>query len=73
MIANLIVCTSFKTSYNVLNHSHWGLGQSVSGGGGGAVEIQGGSEKKRESLQSLDLQRLASLLYMCELNVETIW
>ena len=69
MIANLIVCTSFKTSYNVLNHSHWGLGQSVSGGGGGGG---GGERGGGESLQSLDLQRLASLLYVCELNVETI-
>ena len=37
----LIVCTSCKTSYNALNHSHWGLGQFV-GGKGGVV-------KKRES------------------------
>ena len=43
----LIICTSCKTSYNVLSHSHWGLGQFV-GGGGGSVEIPGGV-KKRES------------------------
>ena len=36
------------------------------GGGGGA-----GSERK-ESLQILGLQRLVSLLYMCELNVKNI-
>ena len=35
-------------------------------GGGGA-----GSERK-ESLQILGLQRLVSLLYMCELNVKNI-
>ena len=27
----LIVCTLCKTSYNALNHSHWGLGQFVGG------------------------------------------
>ena len=36
----LIVCTSCKMSYNVLSHSHWGLGQFF-GEGRGAV-----SEKK---------------------------
>ena len=46
----LIVCTSYKTSYNVLKHSHWGLGQFV-----------GWLVKKKERLQILDLQRLASL------------
>ena len=36
-------------SYNVLSHSHWGLGQFF-GGGGGVVEIPGGGEsKKRQS------------------------
>ena len=30
----LIVCTLCKTSYNALNHSHWGLGQFVGGRGG---------------------------------------
>ena len=39
----------------------------MGGGGGGA-----GSERK-ESLQILGLQRLVSLLYMCELNVKNIW
>ena len=34
----LIVCTSCKTSYNVLSHSHWGLGQFF----GEVVEIPGG-------------------------------
>ena len=29
----LIVCTSCKTSYKVLSHSHWGLGQFVGGWG----------------------------------------
>ena len=39
----LIVCTSCKMSYNVLTHSHWGLGQFSGGGGGGVVvEIPGG-------------------------------
>ena len=41
----LIVCTSCETSYNVLSHSHWGLGQFFGGGGGGGggvVEIPGG-------------------------------
>ena len=40
----LIVCTSCKTSYNVLSHSHWGLSQFFGGGGGG-----GGGSKKRQS------------------------
>ena len=48
----LIVCTSCKTSYNVLSHSHWGLGQFFLGGGG---------SKKKDSLPILGLQRLASL------------
>ena len=44
----LIVCTSCKTSYNVLSHSHWGLGQFV--GAGESVDIRGGGVlKKRES------------------------
>ena len=34
-------------SYNVLSHSHWGLGQ-FSGGGGGAFR-GGGKVKKRQS------------------------
>ena len=38
----------YKTSYNVLSHSHWGQHQFV-GGGGGSVEIPGGSEKRRVS------------------------
>ena len=43
----LIVCTSCKTSYNVLSHSHWGLGQFF---GGGVIEIRGGVVvKKRQS------------------------
>ena len=54
----LVVCTSCKTSYNVLSHSHWGLGQFFRGGG--VIEIPGGSEK-RDSLPILGLQRLASL------------
>ena len=49
----LIVCTSCKTSYNVLSHSHWGLGQFFGGGGGGGgggvIEIPGGSKKKTVS------------------------
>ena len=42
------------------------MGVGGGGGGGGA-----GSERK-ESLQILGLQRLVSLLYMCELNVKNI-
>ena len=46
-----MVCTSCKTSYDVLHHSHWGLGQffkagesvDIPGGGGG------GGGKKRGS------------------------
>ena len=53
----LIVCTSCKTSYNVLSHSHWGLGQFFRGGG--VIEIPG--EVKKDSLPILGLQRLASL------------
>ena len=33
--------------YNVLSHSHWGLGQYF--GGGEVVEIPGGVVKKRQS------------------------
>ena len=58
----LIVCTSCKTSCNVLGHSHWGLGQFFGGwGGGGFVEIPGVESKKKDSLLILGLQRLASL------------
>ena len=42
---------------HVLSHSHWGRG----GGGGGPLKFSGESSKKKESLQTLDLQRLASL------------
>ena len=41
----MIVCTSFKTSYDVLGHSHWGLGQFFMGKGGGG----GGAVKKIQS------------------------
>ena len=35
-------------SYNVLSHSHWGLGAgSIFQGGGGVIEIPGGSEKRQ--------------------------
>ena len=73
----LMVCTSCKTSYNVPNHFHdchnfeaccvdlwcgvWGF---VDMGGGGG----GGKKCKRERLQVLDLQRLASLLYVLFFN-----
>ena len=33
-----IVCTSCQTSFNVLSHSHRGLGLFVGGGGGGGVK-----------------------------------
>ena len=51
-----------------LGAGSWGGGDPLKfcGGGGGA-----GSERK-ESLQILGLQRLVSLLYMCELNVKNI-
>ena len=32
VIANLIECSSCKTSSNVLSPSHWGLGQFFGGG-----------------------------------------
>ena len=41
----LIVCTSCKTSYNVLSHSHWGLGQYYREGRWNS----GGVVKKRQS------------------------
>ena len=52
-----MVCTSCKTSYNVLNHSHvtnWGLDRIVGWGGsgsGGLVVLFGGGGmmQKRES------------------------
>ena len=44
----LIVCSSCKTSYNVVSHSHWGLGQFVESQFVEFVgESVGGSEKKR--------------------------
>ena len=39
-------------SYNVLSHSHWGLGQFFGGGGRGVIEIPGGLVKKRQSPDS---------------------
>ena len=42
MIANFDSMYLCKTSYNVVSHSHWGLGQFV-----GRGESVGGSEKKR--------------------------
>ena len=44
---------------HVLSHSHWGW----VGGGGGPLKFSGESSEKKESLQILDLQRLASLWY----------
>ena len=41
MTANFNSMNFMKTSYNVLSHYHWGLGQFV-GVGGGGVEILGG-------------------------------
>ena len=67
----LIVCTSCKTSYNVLTHSHWGLVQFFWGGGGGlSLKFQGGS-KKKDSLPILGLQRLASLIL--ENHLDTVY
>ena len=43
MITNLIVCTSFKTSYNVLSHSHICRG-------GGSLNFQGDGGGEKESL-----------------------
>ena len=46
----LIVCTSCKTSYNVLSHSHWRLGQLLLFWGGGGVSLKfQGEVKKRQS------------------------
>ena len=47
MIANFDSMYSCKTLYNVLSHSHWGLGQLVGGGGGG--NFGEGVVKKRKS------------------------
>ena len=44
----LIVCTSCKTSYNVLSHSYCGLGQFL-WGGGGRWNSGAGGWKKRQS------------------------
>ena len=66
-LANILtVCTSCKTSYNVLSHSHWGLGQFVGGWGRGPLKFR--REWKKESLQFLDLQRLASLPFCVALT-----
>ena len=67
----LIVCTSCKISYNVLSHSH--IYRGGVGGWGGSLNFRGGrgGEWKRESLQILDLQRLASLLSIALSNVWT--
>ena len=49
-----MVCTSCKTSYNVLNHSHvtnWGLDRIVGGGGrgqGGWLFFLGGGDDAKE-------------------------
>ena len=45
-------------SYNVLSHSHWGMGQFFRGG---FVEIPGGS-KNNDSFPILGLQRVVSLI-----------
>ena len=60
MIANFDSMYSCKTLYNVLSHSHWGLGQLVGGRGGeewSPLKFRGRGSEKKESLQ-----RLASLL-----------
>ena len=44
---------------HVLSHPHWGRG----GGGEGSLKFSWESSEKKESLQILDLQRLASLWY----------
>ena len=43
----LPVCTSCKTSYNVLSHSHQGLGQFFGGGGGGGWSLKFWGEVKK--------------------------
>ena len=50
---------SFKASYNVLSHTHWGVNLS-----GGGVELGVVESNEKKSLQILDLLRLASL-YRC--------
>ena len=68
----LIVCKSCKTSYNVLSHSHWGLGQFFFFFGGGHWNSRGGV--KKDSLQILGLQRLASLqLQPTDMTFWTHW
>ena len=62
-----MACTSCKTSHNVLSHGGW-VNLQAGGGGSGAVVIWGqgrGVQCKIESLQILDLRRLASLHIMC--------
>ena len=63
----MMVCTSCKTSYNVLSNSRLsGVSGSGSGSGSGdgwslIFKGGGGGNAKRESLHILDFQRLASL------------
>ena len=50
-----LICSTVSGAF--LSHSHWGLGQFV----GVGVRWNSGGLVKKESLQILDLQRLASL------------
>ena len=59
-----MVCTSCKTSYNVLSNSCLSGGSgsgSGSGDGWSLIFEGGGGNAKKESLHILDFQRLASL------------
>ena len=60
----MLVCTSSKTSYNVLGRLGTESNYAYRGGGVGGliVDIRGGNAKERVSMQILDFQRLASLL-----------
>ena len=62
----LIVCTSCKTSYNVLSHSHWGLGQFFRGGGG-HWNSKGGKKRQSSDFRSPEVGISAITTYRYDL------
>ena len=61
----LIVCTSCKTSYNVLSHSHWGLGQFFKGGG--HWNSRGGKKRQSSDFRSPEVGISAITTYRYDL------
>ena len=65
MITNLIVCTSFKTSYNVHSHSHicrgWGFTEFSGDGGSEKESLSPDFRSPEVGISATDLQLIQRL------------